>query len=661
MSSTNMGLAALANSLKTRESKDREFQNTMVADQYIRNQQLEKQQYAAQEQQYYENINAKADELLGYDKARIQEKAIALQRDMKEKIKMYGGSQKLFMRSGGQALLGKMSRNITGSQEFATYQKNKENLARIMDAQSKGMGHLLTQNDLDSMRNYEKNKGGEISFSGIMAEIELPDPNNYDLNQNIPMEDILGHKDNYLKILGNYKMHFPGDEDVTREEVKAFANKMGYGGQGSNRDALNFRRKLMLLKASQKPTKDKARKEDDRDVNTFVEAKRMLQYFPSNMPVEEIYSKENADFFRKAAANNGAIRQNFSSDEWNFISKKHNLDETGIDVNSDQHWLGRKIDEVYQDNFKLANAASWMPLLKDQIAGAVLQKEVVNGKIDLEPNENFYRMDGVKLDGSEKLEPEIYKGKYEILGISAASKTVDSQGKEQLLMTVHDNDGELDEEMTAKFADNLKGNTAKSTMVIAVRDESQNIFYREIDFEDQNTINVLSKNLGENAILNDLHDSQRLNEETNQAATRMAEEQIESNRNQYITIDNELQENPSFKMEAHDFASLSDPSLNRSNLMKGFYLASSGSAPISSLVEKNLFTEIVSLGGEEILSSFKDFKTNKSDEKLIDDWLMAVSQDLDVDTPEGKKDFQDNVSFASQWKASLKNYKKINS
>lgn len=661
------GLSALAGSLGARELKDRQFQETMMMDQYVRGQQKEDEAYQLQEQQYYQMLNEKADGLLGPDREKVNQKALAFQSDIKKKIRMYGGDRKLFMQNGGNGVMANYSSSITNSEEFTTYKENKENLARILSIQEKGMGHLLVQKDVDSMQAYERNKGGKISYSGVMSEIELPDQNNYDLGAPIPMSDIMNNKENYMKILGNYRLHFPNDDNPTDEHIKAFANKMGYGGKGSNRDMLNFKMKLALINSAKKAAKEPARKADDRKVNLLLEGKKVLHALPKHITVGEIYDK-GANFYVDQAKGDTRIAQNLSSDSWNYMGRKRNLDEDSfLDISKNSNFIpgfGKMVhgrDEVFGDMFKLANSASWNPGLKDKIANTVLGKEVKDGKVTLDPDENFFRADGVKLDGGRRLEKGAYEGQYDILGISTAVKTTADDGTDQLLMTVHDDNGDLDEKNTKNFADALKDNEGNGTFVIALQNKDGDTFYREVDMESQGMMNLLTNELGADVILNELHESNRLQEETDQAARSIIGEKQNRNREAYLTIDRELENSPAFEMEATDFADLNNTGLNRSDMMKSFYLAASENGPLGAFVADNSFSKTMAqTGGPEILSLLKDHSGDLSDSQLIDKWLMLATNSNPARTPEEKVQFQEDVQFAGRWKAELVNYRKAN-
>ena len=174
-------------------------------------------------------------QMLEKDRNQINKRIGMAQDQITNHMRDAGGSKKRFMEQGGLSVMSKISNDIMRSPESVTYQENKKNLAKILEAKEKGMGHLLSPRDIESLENYENNpNGGSISYSGIMNEIEIPPAANFDYGTDIPLEKILSNGSNMMRIQANYAMTYPDAPKPNYADIYAFAKKMGYGGTGSN-------------------------------------------------------------------------------------------------------------------------------------------------------------------------------------------------------------------------------------------------------------------------------------------------------------------------------------------------------------------------------------------------------------------------------------------
>jgi len=659
--SNNAG-GILSQSLSDRQSGDRDFQAVMALDQYTRQENAEKEQAAIQEQQYYQYINEKADGLLGYDKERIQQRASELQRDIRKKIALYGGDRKKFMQNGGHSQLGQYSNQILSSREFTTFRNNKENLTRIMDAQQKGLGHLVMPKDLDSMQNYKENKGGEITFGGMLSEIEMPDPNNYDLGEDIPINDIITHNQNYMKLIGNYAMANPDlpmpPDDV---DLKAFAIKMGYGAKGSNREALRAARNFAMKKALQTA---KEPKPDKRHIDGLSEMTKVMTAQPKGKRVEDFYdveggTYENKNFFREAAKNNKHIKTFVSDEPWSISAKNFNLDEQGWDYTDEGSVFGR----MFKDKFKLANATKVLEGFEGTVAEAVLNATMDdNGLLDIEPDQEMYRMDGLQMTGNESLEPGVYKAKYKPVGIATGGLTTNGKGQRQLLMNVLNDNDSVDVKMTKDFVDDLTGNEVKPVMLLALQSEDGNVFYKSINIENPLLRSKITQHGGEAFLLNDeVEANQRQQQEKAVVQQELAQSE-EQYQQAAVVIDNVLTSNKSFQAESRDFADVNDPSLNRSAMMKSFYSVVSNFSDPTSLAENFSFSklfapelvkEIPDL--KKVKAKFQTFGGEHTEDELIDMYLKASNK--------GEEDpevIARNTRFGESWKYMLKQYRALN-
>ena len=525
---------------------------------------------------------------------------------------------------------------------------------------------------IQSLKAYEQNKGGKITYNGVMSDIEMPDPNNYDIGKDIPLRDILGHKQNYLRILGNYKMQHPDDENPDEFELLAFMDAQGYGQKGSNREMQRLKQKLALAKT--KATKEPKANPDKRQIDVLTATKKTMSLLPSDSRVNDFYDTKDETYspinkFSQMASESSYIRDISRQGKWEQDSIKYNLDEEGMfDWTND----GTKTNfmdtsagarKLYNDTFgsryRLANAIEMLPAFKNEIVSSYMGAEVNNGSIEFNPanDSDIFRMDGYETRGDEKLDAETYAGKYKIEGIVTAGLTSDNKGNGQLLMEITDDKGNIKTDEMKDYVQGLNNGNVAPVLVAALRNEESGImFYKKIEM-DQATQSKIMSDLGSSAILNDeIEAENRLADET-----AVIEKQMEQNgdmvRENILTLDSNLENNPVFQEEAFQYANQENPKINRSSLMKSFYLFSSQGQNLESYPQNGIFDKMIKAGGPEIETLFKTYGHNMSDEELIDKWLLAVNSDLeDTQNPEQAK--QNNDAIAQTWKWALKEYNK---
>lgn len=215
-----MGLYATSNK---RESAKQELGMLQVLDQQMKSDRAEKEQADLKEQAYQAEVSKFADTLLAPDRAKINQKSKVLSSMIREHVKANGGDMTKFFANGGHKILGDYKSALVNSEESGQYMENKKNMERIVDMQMKGFGHLINQNDMFNLENYQKNGTGKISYTGQLNQIEVPDMKDFDAGVEVKPEAILHHGQNYVKFLGNYKMTYPDAAyPPTDQELKNF-------------------------------------------------------------------------------------------------------------------------------------------------------------------------------------------------------------------------------------------------------------------------------------------------------------------------------------------------------------------------------------------------------------------------------------------------------
>ena len=222
------------------EKNRNEFANLQQMQSYFENQKKKKEEAALKMQLYDENVAKFADTLLASDRNKIFQKSRVLRSTVREMIKENGGDLQSFFANGGHEVLANYKNSIIQSEESSQYLENKQNMTMIMKAMNEGKSHLISPIDKANFDAYFANKGGRITYSGMMNDIKMPDPNKYNYGEKIPYQDILD--ENKAVIMANYAIYHRGtssDPTVSgkvpsNEELLAFTAAMYGTATGSN-------------------------------------------------------------------------------------------------------------------------------------------------------------------------------------------------------------------------------------------------------------------------------------------------------------------------------------------------------------------------------------------------------------------------------------------
>ena len=222
------------------EKNRNEFANLQQMQSYFENQKKKKEEAALKMQLYDENVAKFADTLLASDRNKIFQKSRVLRSTVREMIKENGGDLQSFFANGGHEVLANYKNSIIQSEESSQYLENKQNMTMIMKAMNEGKSHLISPIDKANFDAYFANKGGRITYSGMMNDIKMPDPNKYNYGEKIPYQDILD--ENKAVVMANYAIYHRGtssDPTVSgkvpsNEELLAFTAAMYGTATGSN-------------------------------------------------------------------------------------------------------------------------------------------------------------------------------------------------------------------------------------------------------------------------------------------------------------------------------------------------------------------------------------------------------------------------------------------
>lgn len=550
------GLAQSLHGLNYGPSKRDQAREELATLEAIRNDTLRqrKEEEIAQieEQQYYDDISKQASLLLEPDFKKVNEKAKILAKKIKESIRSTGGSTSSFFRNGGRKLMNEYKNSILNSPEMIGYKSNKSNLERILDIQAKGKGHLINQNDMEKLRNYQENKSGEITFTGLLAEIEPIDTSMYDYGQQIPYRDILHYGDNYVKIMGNYITTFgnpnPSEEDLISYVAKNYANQTGSNWQKvetQKREENRHIEKMASIKS--KDQLDKAKIiQKNRDLKYKYDAldekssgskgkSSSKKTRSSSLGIDQPAGIRDKEYRNSVIANTrkiqgylpkGITAQTFKDgyfEDPNYAYKtqmneylgpkvtdaysEYNLDEKGIDISTDGVGF---IEGLFNNNYSIRNSYRMFPGLHDIVAKTVLNldddsfdtKNMIVS--DFIPNKDWYSSKGVRLgDMKNEIEYDEYKSNYKILDIQSGAlvdtSNQDGLNQSNIVMSVYD-DKQLDEELTNELTNGYGNSEIKNEGFIAIQKlnedgEGEEVFYVPIGVNNIPQSNAIYRDL----------------------------------------------------------------------------------------------------------------------------------------------------------------------
>lgn len=663
------GLLGLNKSINTTESAIRDLSVLENMNSHIQQDRAAEVNAQKEEQMMYERMYQMSDQMLEKDRKMINKKISMSQSQITDHLRDSGGSRKRFMEQGGLSIIGNVSNDIMRSDEAVRYQENKKNLAKILEAREKGLGHLISPRDQKSLEDYERNpNGGAITYSGIMSEIEMPPSEQFDYGTEIPLERILSNKSNMMRITANYKLNYPDKPEPNYADIFAFAKKMGYGGLGSN--TMRMRAAAAEATARAKANAANAAKNGKVIPNSYLNQLNVLKkQVPEGINVQDINTKYEGNLIESLAKNNPSFKKLLSG-KFEPTSRKRKLPRAGFDstdiVDSGDDGLYDSANALFvrltNDKYGLKEAHRIMPHNTNEIATRLFNEKIENGMIlDFVPAESDYSMTGEKLTGSNKMDPEKTKGNYKLLGATTALKGTVKNGGDVLFMNAYDEDGTTLDSTSKELDEAYNKSGVQLTTVMAYENDNGDIFYREIDISDPQIKTVFSNALGDDDDITDTVDQDNQSAALlNQIEKISAEEEIRL-RGSIKSLDEKVFQDPLFNSEGENyFGAGSGGQENRYPLMKSFYMAfdymnnsykrneqfPNGDQnvypkQITQAIDNELFTTSAIQGGIE--ETLKSYEQGNNDTKIISQWLQNVNKD------ENSLTIKQNTELAQKW------------
>jgi hypothetical protein len=673
------GLIGLQNNIKTTESAVRDLSVLERMDARIEKDRQAEVIAQQQEQLLYEKAYQMSDQLLEKDRNKINARFRMAQNQIAEHLMLSGGSRQTFMEQGGLSVINNISNGVMRSPEAVRYQENQKNLARIYEAQMKGLGHLISPKDLQSLEDYHNSEdGGTITFSGMLAEIKIPPSQNFDYGTDIPYEKIMSYDSNMIRIRQNFEIVHP-DKEFNYANVVAFMKEMGYGGQGSNETQMRLEAQKSI--AISRANKNKPTKTPNTILGNYTLFKQELDSaIPQGITlenIEKIEQEKGKDFIEYLKGGQNPMANKLLHNKSGLVSRKRHLPEKGLDRTdfqfSDQ---ATPIERMFNEMYGLKNSYQILPASAGTISHRILGNkneagmgyEIKDGKVlNFAPSSSgqysTYRMDGVKLSSDNQLEEDnkTVKGDYKIEGIVTGWKGKDSDGNENLIMNAYDDDGKtIDSKTTKNIHDAYKGqgggDELQFTTLIALRNpNTDDLYYMEIPIDMPDIKRALDVSMGDD---NDIAGQTLEENEKFMAAASIDQLQREELVKMQGTVnraDEDVFQDPIFEQEGSKYwGAYSGGQQNRYPLMKSFYMAFDHVArteqegvpaqydkeSLTDLVDSNFFTKAAIHGNVE--DQLKDYKVN--DLQIIQGWLTNINE-----SAESALTKQRNQEIAVKW------------
>ena len=666
----NLGRVGLAHNVDKRSSArmDLAVMGQMV--QQKKELEAEEQQAALIEQKFYEQIRAEAEQMLAGDKSKINARSKNLQAQIRSQIKANGGSRSKFLANGGVAVLGDYSKNLLESKEVAQFKENKINLEQLLEIKKKGMGHLLADKDRLSLSEYNKHGTGTISYSGLKSEIEIPPADSFMFGTYATPMEMLQHGENYMKILGNYKIDNPDSEIETYDQQKQYetllmyTREQGWTQRGSKMDPNAYRRR----QSSQRTDGRKTDKDGKVMITRSGDLTAYFGIYNQNISLDEM---NESHLLKDEYLKNTFGNKTYSKKGVGRMTILDGLGQTAAYASGIGGLLMTSGLWDYEENngYIPRGAADLgrnmaVPLWKTENTS---DYTIENGTIknvkgtDLE---NVYFANGAPVLNKDHMK----NGDYKILGAFAGYEFL-AQGESYLVVDAVDKNGKMDKDrnedlyVTREGAEEPEG---KRAMFITLEDKKGNTFYQKINYSGLSQERDLAAALGDS---NDLS-RQFMEREQNEKSLASKKEQILIHKESKadLEVNHEIFDtNVSFQEAMASYNSYNSGGTRRSNIMKAFYMAQfdtiTSNEKIAHLADLNgsvndndFFTQLIQGHGLEL--DLKD--VNITDEKLMDLIEASMTSDsYNSDTPNKKETLRSNRIFVSRMRNYLRKARTI--
>lgn len=665
-----MGLSGLNANIDRRQQRQDEMvslEKLMALDQSNKDRELAYQQ---QEQIAQDQISAKADELLAPDRAKLNELARKNSAMIADKVKIYG-SHKGFFDNGGMNDLNNYKNSILNSQELGTYKANKINSERLISIQSGPNASFISLKDLQSMKDYDANGGGIITYSGLNYKIDIPE-DSFSSGDVIPPEKIIYYNNNRLKIIGNFTRDFPDEaskltggasqNDIANDDalLANYMMQIGLIGRGKNNLMYAEKAKAAIAQATAKAK---------------VTFSSLLGNYHRNMNTENIDlrlsnmdEKIDSSPIRNSLGNTPYTYAGVGSGSIAETVSKAVLDTAGY-VTTVNFWsdetLGAKIpilNSIFTPHKATKTIIPNSVAVDVNFKGAKFENGVINTNLRTATGA-VYNAFGTEVKGDETI-----TGDFVPLGTFTGMKGIIGSGNNQsssfIAMDKTNKKGDIDIPADRLYGDGSKNAQMKSSTFTAYQNKANGeLYYVEVQTDTSGARSILANAMGEANNLETDYIEQAKDNNLKAQDLSYVKKQKELNNTENIKnlqglsekhakVFNSFSKGSPYSFQVSATAS-SDGSQDRSSLIKAFYSAITKATPGSNLeknVNQSAFETFVNVG------NVKEQLTNYSIKEvdIIDNWVRAMNAQTNIDSTindaEKQRQYDNHRSMADDWK-----------
>lgn len=624
------------------------------------------------EAQEYEKIRKEASTLLERDREKVNKKAIDIQLQIKEQIQKFGSRDK-FMAAGGVSILKKAATNLLYSDETNMYRDNQKNLERIFQIQAAGKGNLISKRNMRSLVGYRDGNSDKIEFDGLLTEVDIPQDEHF-FGEEIPVENILRHKDNWLKIYNNMILEDPTLKGIPPgpelDNLMWAFTKENYGGLGKDKTKLEYEKSLKLMEAQRKAALKSGtdeEKEEAEQLTYFTQASNLMsnaaKYVPMTMDKILMDGKGNEvnywDELRKSDNNVDLLFGSGQSGKFLDWHRETFIPGTSIaeDVNNISKFFSR-------DNFKPASAMVLPKEITNDLNKGLFQESydpaTKSVSMKIATDGSFYSTDGRRITKKIIHESATEEAKGFEVGQSFFGFV---DGNDNLITQAVDKKGNVDVERNKKRqAKVYNGTEARPQMFTVLKDEDGEVYYYKTDVTSAAQLSALQGIVGPKGNLapvkKEMTQSQKKLEQ-NEAFIMSQKANVQKSFNE-ASAPGSAFDSQSFYQESKKFTTDTG---DRNKVIKSFYAALSvyddkknpdlNKFSASNLKRKNVVPTMLFSKQVQMFDKLKELAVDTkgtSDETFIDKYAEIVSD-------ENAEDLEFNKEFVSIWKSYYKTLK----
>lgn len=534
---TLAGMNGLAKGVDRVAESQRNLATLTQVEQGVQKEKAESILLQQMEAKQYEEIQAKASELLEKDRDKIRTKSLALQMNIRSKVEEYG-SRKAFFAAGGSALLSQYKNDLLTSAEFLDYKDNKANMTNILRVQE--AGKTLNKVDEQNLINYNLGLSNKVTYTGIKNDdIKIPS-NEYDYGTVIPPQVILHADGNYMKIYSNFLLDHPEEgKQLKGQDLEDRLQEYTLREHGGNKGTDHTREKEALAASARRAAQIRESAVNGKVgphgvVPTYVNALNMLKENKDvPLTLDNLYSKDYFDRVNKST--NNTYAPTFGGDQYKDAARKNKHKWTEAPSKAFDR-IGESLSGLFNEetNLRVVQARPAFTSNRKEITNAIYDAGE-NGTVIIQPNTtDYYQATGDKLEKSN-------------LAYDATSATVQSYifapydtGTGKMIMEPVDHNGKRfsysDKSTQQILADQKKlytGNPEYSMFAVLKTPDGETI-YQKHDINKWETNAKFATALGAGNDLNPIYEQ---NKELDKVMGKTKQEE----KNNEIMINNEVQ------------------------------------------------------------------------------------------------------------------------